>query len=209
MREIVGLLGFIGSGKSTVAEMLVQDHGFVSIAFAGALKDAVAAIFDWPRHMLEGDTKQSREFRETVDENWQKTIGDIPLFNGKPVTPRYVLQLMGTEVFRNHFHSDIWVLAVLKKIEANPNTSYVITDARFQNEINLLKNIGGQLIRVKRGDEPVWFDTARNDPENMPVLYPNIHRSEWDWCVRTPDETIVNDGSLDDLRAKVNILFKG
>ena len=58
---IIGITGFIGSGKDTAANYLVAQHGFRRDSFAGALKDAVAQIFGWDRELLEGTTKSSRE----------------------------------------------------------------------------------------------------------------------------------------------------
>ena len=63
----------------------------------------------------------------------------------------------------------------------NPDKSFVFTDARFINELDTIKNIGGKIIRVKRGDEPTWFDIAKNQSNEMKNLYPNVHISEYDW----------------------------
>ena len=68
MRKIIGIAGLIGSGKDTVANHLINEHNFQRIKFADKLKDGVSAIFDWPRDLLEGDTDESREWRETPDE---------------------------------------------------------------------------------------------------------------------------------------------
>ena len=65
---IIGICGLIGSGKGTVADILVEEHKFEKISFADKLKDGVATVFNWDRSMLEGDTKESREWREKVDE---------------------------------------------------------------------------------------------------------------------------------------------
>jgi hypothetical protein len=64
---VIGLVGFLGSGKGTVADTL-KLYNFIPESFSNPLKDAVAIIFGWDRSLLEGDTKESREFRETVDE---------------------------------------------------------------------------------------------------------------------------------------------
>ena len=61
---IVGICGLIGSGKGTVADFLVNDKGFTKLSFADKLKDSVATLFDWPRELLEGDTEESRQWRE-------------------------------------------------------------------------------------------------------------------------------------------------
>ena len=106
---IVGVLGFMSSGKGTVGEILAEGMGFVPLSFADSLKDAVSAIFGWDRALLEGDTKESREFRETVDWFWSKKFS-------KDITPRYILQQFGTEVCRNNLLDSIWVDSLERKI---------------------------------------------------------------------------------------------
>ena len=64
---IIGVCGFIGSGKDTIADYLTNFHGFRRESFANSLKDAVSMVFGWDRTMLEGRTKQAREWREQVD----------------------------------------------------------------------------------------------------------------------------------------------
>ena len=49
---IIGVCGFIGSGKDTIADYLTNFHGFRRESFAGSLKDAVAQVFGWDRTML-------------------------------------------------------------------------------------------------------------------------------------------------------------
>lgn len=124
---IIGITGFIGSGKDTAADYLCTFHGFKRVSFAGTLKDAVAAVFGWDRDLLEGSTKMSREWREQVDEWWANRL-DIP-----HLTPRWVLQQWGTEVCRNGFHNDIWVASVENKLRMTQD-NIVITDCRFANE---------------------------------------------------------------------------
>ena len=96
----IGLLGNIGSGKNTVAQYLAT-KGCIPTSFAGPLKDLCANVFGWERDLLEGETDESRKFRETVDMFWTKKLS-IPNF-----TPRLALQLIGTDVMRNHFNQNI------------------------------------------------------------------------------------------------------
>ena len=63
---IIGICGFIGAGKDTIADYLVNLHHFRRESFANTLKDAVAQVFGWDRTMLEGRTKMAREWREQV-----------------------------------------------------------------------------------------------------------------------------------------------
>ena len=67
---IIGICGLIGSGKGSVADILVEEHNFKKISFADKLKDGVASVFDWDRQMLEGDTNDSRKWREEKDDFW-------------------------------------------------------------------------------------------------------------------------------------------
>ena len=72
---IVGFVGFIGSGKDTAADYLVNFHGYRRDSFANTLKDAVACVFGWDRTLLEGRTKEAREWREQVDLWWAERLG--------------------------------------------------------------------------------------------------------------------------------------
>jgi hypothetical protein len=194
---IIGLLGLIGSGKGTVAEHLVEKHNFVPDSFAATLKDACAVIFSWPRPLLEGNTPESREWRETVDLWWSKEL-NIPNF-----TPRLALQLMGTDTIRNHFHKDMWLLTMKHRIQSRPGQNIVISDARFPNEVQLIKEAGGILIQVTRSHLPDWYDIAteanRGDEAArllMVTKYCNIHTSEWSWCGTKVDYGLANDADL-------------
>ena len=89
---IIGFVGFIGSGKDTAADYPVNFHGFRRDSFANALKDAVSHVFGWDRTLLEGRTRQSREWREQVDQWWANRL------NMPHLTPRWILQYWGTEV---------------------------------------------------------------------------------------------------------------
>ena len=131
---IIGVCGLIGSGKGTVADMLVAEHGFVKVSFADKLKDAVSEMFSWPRDMVEGDTNESREWREKVDEFWTEETG-------RTITPRLVLQEFGTECMRAGFYDGIWVSLVKKRILDNPTTNFVIPDTRFPNEIKMIQEL--------------------------------------------------------------------
>ena len=197
---IIGLIGLINSGKGTVGSMLIE-QGFQHESFANSLKDATASIFNWDRAMLEGDTSASRAQRETVDEWWNERL-QIPDF-----TPRVALQILGTDILRNHFHEDIWVLSMEARIK-DAKQNVVITDVRFPNEVRIIRELGGKIVRIKRGDDPEWFSLAASDHESMPVIYPNVHASEYSWAGTTPDYLIDNKGTIEDLRKIVNDLLE-
>jgi hypothetical protein len=199
---IVGLVGFIGAGKGTVADLLVERHNFFKESFANSVKDSCAAVFGWDRAMLEGDTPESRAWREQPDKWWSDKFG-------KEFSPRLALQLMGTEAGRDVFHPDLWVHTVLRRCEQAPYNNYVIADVRFPNEINAIKDSGGVVIRVRRGDDPEWYTLARecnvyNKLDIMRNAYPEVHFSEWAWIGAHYDIVMDNNCSLDELKIRVD-----
>ena len=118
---LIGVVGFIGSGKGTVGSYLYR-KGFYQDSFAKPLKDAVSIIFGWDRELLEGVTDESRDWREQVDPYWSEVIG-------REITPRLVLQQFGTECIRNVFHANVWSASLIKRYEANNFEDTVITEA--------------------------------------------------------------------------------
>ena len=212
MSSIIGIVGFIGSGKDTVADYLVNLHQFRRESFANSLKDAVSAVFGWEREMLEGRTKQSREWRETVDEFWAKRL-KMP-----KLTPRWVLQYWGTEVVRKGFHDDMWVASLENRLRKSTD-DVVITDCRFPNEIKAIRAAGGRVVRIKRGAEPEWYEAAksmnRGPSRNMnwalskqKIERLGIHASETAWVGTKFDVVLDNNGTLDDLYKQVEAMLK-
>ena len=204
---IIGVCGFIGSGKDTVADYLVNLHHFRRESFANTLKDAVSAVFGWDRTMLEGRTKQAREWREQVDAWWAERLG-IP-----HLTPRWILQNWGTEVCRKNFHDDIWIASLENKLRASID-DIVISDCRFPNEIAAIKKAGGRVIRVVRGAEPEWYQLAvsRNRGPNGNSSWAlsgrkleqlGIHASETAWVGTRFDAVLDNNSTLEDLYQQV------
>jgi len=204
---IIGIAGFQGSGKDTIADYLQNIYGFKRDSFAATLKDAVAAVFGWDRELLEGRTKESRAWREQVDPWWSKRL-DMP-----NLTPRLVLQLWGTEVARKAFHDDTWIASLENKLNKAHN-DIVITDVRFPNEIQAVRDAGGIVIRVVRGPEPEWYETALGAnsgilPDQELLKQLGVHPSEWAWIGTRFDAIIDNNANgLDPLFAQVKDLVQ-
>lgn len=135
---LIGIGYKAGVGKDTVADYLVKRHGFRKVRFADALKDAACRIFGWERRQLE-----SLEFKTTVDEFWGKT-------------PRTLLQRFGTDAMRDTIRKDIWVRSAGRTIYDLLYSGHkvVVSDVRFRNEADAIKDWNGILIRV---DRPGWL----------------------------------------------------
>lgn len=208
---IVGFVGFINSGKNSAADYLSTKYGFKEESFANSLKTSLSIIFGWDRDLIEGKTEESRLWRETVDPWWSKRL-NIP-----HLTPRWVMQNFATEVCRCSFHNDIWVASLENRLQ-NKNYNYVISDVRFKNEYQSLKNLGAKIVRIKRGPDPEWFEDAVLANAGDQVVGSaiakarmrarKIHTSEWEWTGFTPDITIENNGSLSDLYKKVDLILE-
>lgn len=193
--SVIGFVGFIGSGKDTAADYFINFHGFRRDSFANTLKDAVACVFGWDRTMLEGRTAEARAWREQVDSWWAHRL-NIP-----HLTPRWILQYWGTEVCRGGFHDDIWIASLESRLRSSSD-NIVISDVRFPNEISAIHRAGGQVVRIVRGNDPEWYETAQranagstNDLASMQLL--QIHSSEWSWIGDSIDREIDNNGSID------------
>ena len=204
---IIGVCGLIGAGKDTIADYLVNIHEFRRDSFAATLKDACAAVFGWDRNLLEGRTKSSREWREQPDEWWSQRLG-------MNITPRWVLQHWGTEVCRQNFHDDIWIASLENKLRTTKD-NIVISDCRFSNEIHAIREAGGIVIRVVRGEDPEWFTgvasmygkaTTEQKADYMKKF--SVHASEWSWVGTEFNHVLDNNGSLDQLYKQVTHLVQ-
>jgi hypothetical protein len=194
--KVVGLVGFIGSGKGAAGD-IISDFGYKKESFAAGVKDTAATMFGWPRDLLEGDTELSRNFREQPCEFWSKKFG-------RDFTPREALQKMGTEVGRDIFHKDFWVLSLESRLKDDKN--YVITDVRFPNEIDWIHKMGGDVIEIQRGSQPNWYkilkatNPSKDEESRWQIMSDyGIHYSEWAWIGCKVNGVIKNNGTLEDL----------
>lgn len=208
---IIGLSGFAGAGKTTIAEYLVRQHGFTRLSFASAVKDTAAAVFGWDRERLEGVTPQDRQWREEPDPFWTERMG-------RPFSPRYALQYLGTDVMRRHVLPSIWCDAIVSKLRAMPpDTNVVIDDVRFVNERHALRAEGAHFLLLRRQEFPseihaILWQAAKNRYLLQGVIdvSDTLHLSEWDWLqdvTVADDPVIVNSGSYDDLYAEVDTWY--
>jgi hypothetical protein len=157
---IIGITGRKRSGKDTIGNYLVENCGFVRVAYADALKEACIQIFGFSNDQVYGD-----ELKEVIDEDWGHT-------------PRELLQKVGTELFRDtlpklckNISNDIWIKSVKRKIKNLSKQGYnkfVITDVRFQNELDFIKESKGVTWKVTRG----FIPDSSLSPLHEPALLP-------------------------------------
>jgi deoxynucleotide monophosphate kinase-like protein len=189
---IIGLTGRKGAGKDTVGQMLVEHYDFTRIAFADKLKEAVANLFGITVAEVEAMKTQPNAEVHLFLENeiFVPAKGD-PNHTPYVAFPyRYFLQRFGTEMGRNTFGEDFWVKLWL---EALPDKGDVVaTDVRFENEIHAVRASGGKIIEIIR-----------------PGHEPDGHASEEPLDQYLIDEWIGNDGTIEELRAKVDFTIGG
>jgi hypothetical protein len=198
---ILVICGLKGSGKDTIGEYLIQNYNFKRFCFGDALKDICSILFGWPRHLLEGDTKESRIFRETEDKWWTNKLGF-------KITPRIAFQKIGTDVMRKHFNMNIWTLIIERRISEFQNKhntqNIVITDCRFQNEIQMVRSYGAKLISVYR-NLPEWFIPYKDGEISEPE---NVHVSEYEWIRNEFDFEIKNEGTYKTLYETIESYYQ-
>jgi hypothetical protein len=199
---IIGICGLQSSGKDTIGDYLIQHYGFKKISFAEVLKDIISILFSWDRNKLNGNTIENRLWREEIDIWWSKEL-NIPDFS-----PRYAMQFIGTDLFRKHFKNDIWVIILKKKLlEYSKKMNIVITDCRFPNEINMIKECKGKIIHIYR-ILPKWFiDYKLNKISEDNLREMEIHSSEYSWIKEPYDYLILNSNTLKELYKEIELIM--
>lgn len=186
---IIGITGYAGHGKDTVAKILMKDFGYRRIAFADKVREAALAINPY---IDNGKTISQQRLSAIVEqEGWDKAkqFPDI----------RRLLQRIGTDMGRNILGQNIWVQALFDQIVGeefvNAETyNWVIPDVRFDNEANeILDAWNGMMWRVSRPG----FDNRIGTE----------HPSEALIATLPVTAELVNDGTIEDLRHKVHQLM--
>lgn len=185
--KIVAICGAKRAGKDSIARVLQEVYGYEHLQISRRLKDVCQVLFGFTADQLESDSK------ETVDPRWG-------------VSPRRVMQYIGTEVFQYGIHEssglpemnafvtprEFWIKATLDYVDReNCVKKYVITDLRFLHEERLLKERRAFIVKVVR-------DVKSNTQVDM-------HVSEREHLAIKEDALVINDGSLVDLRAKLMV----
>lgn len=184
MHHLIAFVGYKNSGKNTAALPLIE-HGYQAFSFADSVKDALAAIFVWPRDLLDGITLESRLWREQVDPFWAAKL-DNPEFS-----PRWAMMHFATDLMRMQFNPQIWVFNIERRLSLlDAQARVVITDCRFTNEIAMVRRYGGEVHEISR----IQVNSVK-------------HPSETDWIGCPVDSVISNNGTVRELHASITRQF--
>ncbi len=168
---IIGLHGLSGSGKSELARFLVDECGFELVKFASPLKNMLRQFY-WDCGLTE----------EEIERRIEGDLKEVPCFflNGK--TPRHAMQTLGTEWGRDSIGQSFWINRWGDKVQQHKNV--VVDDVRFDNEAKAIKERGGEVLHIVRGERS------------------SDHASENGISPELVAFVIENNGTISDLRIK-------
>lgn len=159
---VIGLVGAAGSGKDTLANILIAEHGFAKLMFAAPLKRLCCEAFGW-----EMDRLDELKYKEA------KTKLEKPHAPGQFWTRREILQHVGTEGFRaiDPLH---WVRLAQREAmeqlarqeEFGRGRGVVFTDLRFQDEADMVRDVGGIVVRMTRLGGPRGTEHSGHSSES-------------------------------------------
>ena len=132
-KQIVAFCGKKRSGKDTAADA-VASLGYFPIAFADPIKNTCQTVFQWDDKHVRGEKK------EEVDPFWE-------------FSPRWAMQTIGTELFREGIDEDVWVKSLLARIDQSDHDKFAVTDVRFPNEVDHLQRAGASVVYIRRPEK--------------------------------------------------------
>jgi len=203
---LIGLVGLKGSGKDTMGDMFVKDYDFIKKSFADPLKEACKHLFVLSDEQLWGDLK------ETPDPRWDNC------------TPREILQYVGSELLRDqlgkimpninrnvHVHNmRLWLNENLSKYQF-----IICPDCRFEEEINLIKSMGGIIIKIDRNTVTskvmkLLEEHANASNDNAQTKKLSLHQSEIALLnFKNYDHLFENkEGQFDEMKIFVNGIMR-
>jgi hypothetical protein len=176
---LIGLAGQIASGKTTAATYMLEKYGFVRTAFASPLKETMVSLFE-----LSTNQVTDLAMKGVIDPRYGKT-------------PRELMQLFGTECVRNHIHPDFWVMKMrwqLQRYKTSEVSRVVIDDVRFDNEADLIRDMGGTVVHLYRMDNP-------HTGKDSHVSEEPIHMYQ--------EDASISAGSPEELISSLDLFFGG
>jgi hypothetical protein len=161
--KVLAISGWKGSGKDTLANYLIEDHGFKRIAFADPLKDAVAKEFGIPREWCDDPHFKERPLFQYPVQARDWFSKNITFFMANELvstfwTPRALCILKGSTM--RSVDPDYWVKQAVAQMK--PDGKYVITDLRYRNEATTLRQCVGEALTTVRINR--FADSPSSDP---------------------------------------------
>lgn len=169
--RLIGLAGAAGCGKDALADHLVAEFGYEKLRFAGFLYKMVTQLPHLEEHRW-------------LNRDWKETTH--PFYG---VSPRRMLQTLGTEWGRDNVNENIWIKLVEYSVNARlSSTGFVFPDMRFSNESSWLRSSGGLSVKLVRPSGGSIKDATAL--AHISESYAGMHF----------DKVIVNDQGLQELK---------
>lgn len=169
--HVILLCGFKRCGKDTFANYISQCYNYTHLKISQKLKKTLQILFDFNHEQIEGDEK------DTLDKQWD-------------ITPRQVMQFVGTEIFQHqiqklipNINRDFWIKSISNEIESiykeSPNQNIVISDLRFIHEINYLSNLSRtynnnihlSIVKILRPELIITHDSRFHESESQHLQF--------------------------------------
>ena len=177
-KMIIGIFGKKGHGKDTIADYLVKNYNFHKLTYAEPIKKICRDIFSLSEEQL-----TNHNLKEIIDPRWKKS-------------PRQIMQLIGTDLFRNTFSEDIWVNILFEKAKRLllEGKNIVISDIRHSNELEKLFQLSDNVLIFN-----VIRDIKNEKEDNHPT-------EQFHYEKKFPIQTIYNT-TLEELYSEINSII--
>lgn len=192
--HVIALSGYKGSGKDTVADYLVAEHGYIKKQFASRLKDLVSDMYGVPRYVLDDPAMKEMPLHNLPAIPTDQFTGVIHRLLSSELssgfwTPRALCILEGST--RRSVHSNYWTTTVVNDILQASSSKYVISDVRYKSEVDTLRMLipGIRILRVTRpGNDPSTRDPSERDLDTYTGF----------------DGIVENSGTREELHERIN-----
>jgi hypothetical protein len=195
---ILGISGRARAGKDTVAEIFIKKFNFKRVSFADPLKEICSEAFNIPLDTFHNNTKKDVAFESPLQVNIDHMQSLVMLLKGAGcapsqaqidslvddgismqfVSPRDLLQRVGTNLCRNHLGDSVWINIFKNKISKTEGHC-IVTDVRFLNERQAIRDLGGvNFLVIRESSPPMPADAHESEllaysPENIQVFVDN------------------------------------
>jgi hypothetical protein len=170
---IVGLAGRKRVGKDSVANILINKYGYRNDSFANPIRKFIALL----TNSVNADETYQLDADKEEPIEW---LGGI--------SKRYMMQTLGTEWGRDLVHPEIWINALWRRVDVkNASVPLVISDIRYEDEAQSVREKGGWVVHVCRPGLPQT----------------DMHETESNLYIKKTDGIVYNDGDISALRSTV------